>query len=112
MLKPCPILAVAIPPTVTQVSPISQNRGLSGGDRLTITGTLFAAGATVTIGGTTCTAVTVVSPTSIACTAPAKAAGSYPVVVTNADTGFSVATAIVVTYGKRMEGYFCAVSLH
>ena len=50
---------------------------------MTITGTNFAAGATVTIGGTAATAVTVVSSTSITATTPAHAAGAVPVVVTN-----------------------------
>eukprot|EP00798_Chlamydomonas_sp_ICE-L_P028595 gene28594-31762_t len=74
-------------PTVSSVSPIIQPKHVLGGDKLTITGTLFAAGATVSVGGTTCPNVTVVSATSITCIAHAKPAGEYAVVVTNLDTG-------------------------
>eukprot|EP00798_Chlamydomonas_sp_ICE-L_P006952 gene6952-3969_t len=87
-----------VPPTATAVSPIIQTRFLVGGDNLTITGTLFLAAATVQVGDTSCTNVTVVSATTINCFAPAKPAGSYAVVVTNNDTGYSNATTVVVTY--------------
>jgi hypothetical protein len=68
-------------PTVTSVSP---NTGTTaGGTNVTITGTNFASGATVTIGGTAATNVTVVSATSITATTPPNAAGAVNVVVTN-----------------------------
>jgi hypothetical protein len=71
------------PPTVTSVSP---NTGTaSGGTSVTITGTNFATGATVTFGGTAATAVNVVSATSITVTTPAHAAGAVDVVVTNSN---------------------------
>jgi len=73
-------------PTVTSVSP---NAGaLAGTTAVTITGTDFVAGATVDFGGSACTGVTVVSPTSITCTTSAHAAGSTAVTVTNVDTQF------------------------
>src|SRR5262249_49508358 len=73
------------PPTVTQISPAS---GLTtGGLGVTITGTNFASGATMTLGGTAAAAVTVVSPTSITATTPAHSAGPVDVVVTNSDGG-------------------------
>jgi hypothetical protein len=53
---------------------------------VTITGTGFLTGATVTFGGTSATGVTVVSATSITATAPAHAAGTVNIVVTNTDT--------------------------
>ena len=71
-------------PTVTSISP---NSGpASGGTAVSITGTGFLAGATVRLGGTAATGVTVVSSTSITATTAAKAAGTVDVVVTNSDT--------------------------
>ena len=52
---------------------------------MTITGTGFLAGATVSLGGTAATGVTVVSSTSITATTAAHAAGAVNVVVTNTD---------------------------
>jgi hypothetical protein len=70
-------------PTVTSISP---NTGLStGGTAVTITGTGFLAGATVSLGGTAATGVNVVSSTSITATTPAHAAGAVTVTVTNSD---------------------------
>lgn len=69
---------------VTSVSPSSAT--YNGGTSVTITGTQFAAGATVTIGGKACTSVVVVSATTITCVTPAGTVGAKDVVVTNADT--------------------------
>ena len=70
-------------PTVTSITP---NTGTTaGGTSVTITGTGFTAGATVSLGGTAATAVNVVSSTSITATTPAHAAGAVSVVVTNSD---------------------------
>jgi hypothetical protein len=70
-------------PTVSSVSP---NAGsTAGGADVTITGTNFAGGATVTFGGAAATNVTVVSTTSITARAPAHAAGPVNVVVTTPD---------------------------
>ena len=71
-------------PTVTSISPASGTA--SGGTAVTITGTGFLSGATVSLGGTTATGVTVVSSTSIKATTVAHAAGAVDVVVTNTDT--------------------------
>lgn len=71
------------PPVVNQVSPTT---GINtGGAALILTGSGFAAGATVTIGGVPATGVVVVSPTRINCTAPAKpkTCGRSAIVVTN-----------------------------
>jgi hypothetical protein len=71
-------------PTVTSIAP---NTGTAnGGTAVTITGTGFLAGATVSFGGTASTGVTVVSGTSITATAPAHSAGVVSVVVTNTDS--------------------------
>jgi uncharacterized repeat protein (TIGR02543 family) len=71
------------------VTSISQTSGSSsGGTPITITGTNFAAGATVTVGGAPCTSVVVVSSTSITCVTPSGLPGtSADVIVTNSDSG-------------------------
>jgi hypothetical protein len=71
-------------PDITSIAPIAGT--LSGGTALTITGTGFLSGATVTIGGNACTSVVVASSTSITCTSAAHAAGAVSVIVTNSDT--------------------------
>jgi hypothetical protein len=76
----------AVPtPTVTGVSP---NAGTTaGGTSVTISGTNFLSGATVTFGGSAATAVTVVNSTTITATTPAGSAGGVTVTVTNAGGG-------------------------
>ncbi len=70
-------------PTVTGVSP---NSGpAAGGTPVTITGTNFLSGATVTFGGASATAVVVVSSTKITANTPRHKQGSVNVVVTNPD---------------------------
>ena len=72
-------------PTITDISP---NTGTTaGGTAVTITGTEFATGATVTFGGVSATSITVVSATEITCVTPAHVAGAVDVVVANTDTG-------------------------
>jgi len=71
----------ASPPTVTSVSPNSGTT--AGGTSVTITGTNFAAGATVTFGGTAATNVVAVSGTEITATTPAGSAGAVTATVTN-----------------------------
>jgi hypothetical protein len=71
-------------PTVSSVSPNSGT--ISGGTGVAITGTGFHAGATVSLGGTAATGVTVVNSSSITATTPAHAAGAANVVVTNSDS--------------------------
>ena len=75
------------PPTVTAISPTKGPTG--GGTSVSITGTGFVSGATVSFGGTAATAVTVVSGTSITCTSPA---GTGTVDVTVATPGGTSAT--------------------
>ncbi len=70
-------------PTVTGISPSS---GFSSGlTAVTLTGTGFLSGATVSIGGSTCNTPVVVSATSITCTTSAHAGATSDVVVTNSD---------------------------
>ena len=68
---------------MTSISPTSGTT--AGGTPVTITGTGFLTGATVSLGGTAATGVTVVSSTSITATTAAHAAGAVNVVVTNTD---------------------------
>ncbi len=70
------------PPTVTSVAPISGTT--AGGTLVTIKGTGFVAGATVTIGNAA-TSVTVVTSAKITAKTAATAAGSDPVVVSDAN---------------------------
>src|SRR5208282_1987703 len=68
------------PPTVSSVAPSSGSTG--GGTAVTITGTNFVAGATVTFGSAAATNVVVVNSTSITATTPAGSAGAVTVTVT------------------------------
>jgi hypothetical protein len=70
-------------PTVSSISPASGTA--AGGTAVNITGTGFLAGATVRLGGTAATSVTVVSGTSITATTPPGTAGAVAVTVTNTD---------------------------
>ncbi|MGH9509356.1 MAG: beta strand repeat-containing protein, partial [Terriglobales bacterium] len=74
-----------VTPTVASVSP---NSGIqNGGTAVTLTGTNFAPGLTVTFDGITASAVNVVSGGQITCSTPAHAAGAVDIVVTNPDGG-------------------------
>src|SRR5439155_23195192 len=83
-----PLIGVGAAPVVPTVSSVERNSGsTAGGTAVTITGTNFATGATVTFGGTAATNV-VVDSTSITATTPAGAAGAATVAVTvNGQTG-------------------------
>ncbi len=91
----------ADPPTISNVNPNSGST--AGGTNVTITGTNFIAGATVTFGGTAATSINVASATSITCTTPAHAAGAVNVVVTTSvgtatsNNGFTYVTPPVPT---------------
>jgi copper(I)-binding protein len=92
-------------PTVTSVSPATGTE--AGGTAVTITGTLFATGATVTLGGNAATNVVVVSGASITATTPAGTAGAVTVTVTNPGAqsgslanGFTYAASITYVQGN------------
>jgi RHS repeat-associated protein len=71
------------PPTVTSISP---NTGsTNGGNSVTITGTGFSEGATVSFGGSSASNVSIVNSSYITATTPAHSAGTVNVVVTNPD---------------------------
>jgi hypothetical protein len=78
-----PTTPKASPPALTSISLASGP--VSGGTAVTITGTGFASGATVTFGGAAASGVSVVSAASITATTPAHAEGAVDVVVRNAD---------------------------
>jgi hypothetical protein len=68
-------------PIISSLSPTSGPAG--GGTTVTISGTGFAVGATVSFGGTAATNVNVVGSTTITAVTPAHASGAVNVVVTN-----------------------------
>ena len=92
------------PPTVTSVSP--NNGPAAGGTGVTITGTNFALGATVTFGPAAATNVVVVSGTSITATTPAGSAGAVSVTVTvngqsgSLTNGFTYQTAMAIGFSQ------------
>jgi Putative Ig domain/IPT/TIG domain len=77
-------ISSAVAATVSSVSPNAGPTG--GGTSVTITGTNFVAGATVTLGGTPATDVVVASSTSITARTPARSAGAASVTVTTPGT--------------------------
>ncbi len=86
-------------PTVASVTP--PLGPAAGGTSVTIAGTNFVSGATVTFDGTSATGTSVVSPTSITCTTPPGSEGTADVVVTNQD----------LQYGTLSAGYTYYVQL-
>jgi hypothetical protein len=88
-------------PGVSTVSPTSGPT--TGGTQITITGTGFVAGASVTLGGTAASGVVVSNSTTITATTPAHTAGTVDVAVTNPD-GQSVSKAGAFTYNAPSGG--------
>jgi phosphatidylserine/phosphatidylglycerophosphate/cardiolipin synthase-like enzyme len=77
----------APPPSAPTISSVTPNSGtVAGGTSVTIAGTNFVTGATLTFGGTAATNVNVANATTITATTPAHAAGAVNVTVTNPDT--------------------------
>lgn len=70
-------------PTLSSCSPATGST--AGSTAVTLTGTGFLAGATVTFDGESATSVVVVNSTSITCTTPAGTVGTADIVVTNTD---------------------------
>ena len=92
-------------PTVTSVSP--NNGSTAGGTAVTITGTNFATGATVTFGSAAATNVVVVSSTTITATTPAGSAGAVTVTVTNVGSqsgslanGFTYTVPVAISFSQ------------
>ena len=76
-------MGLCAPPTLTGVSPVTGP--LTGGKTLNLTGTGFLGVRSITVGGTLCEAPKPTTGTQATCVLPAKAAGSYNVVITNSD---------------------------
>lgn len=95
-------------PTIASIAPSTGSN--AGGGTLTITGTGFQTGATVTVGGIACGNPNVTA-TQITCTIPAKATtcGSADVVVTNPDTQ-TVTNSTGFAYRTSMVGFNTAVT--
>jgi uncharacterized delta-60 repeat protein len=85
----------AAAPTITTVAPSSGP--VAGGTAITITGTGFQAGATVSIGGVAATSIVVSGATTITAVTGAHAAGVVDVIVSNPDLG-TVTKAAGFTY--------------
>jgi len=83
------------PPTLTAMSLTSGP--IAGGSSVTLIGTAFLPGATVTFGVKSAITVTVVNPTTITVTTPAQIAGIVSVAVTNPD--LQTTPAMPYTYG-------------
>jgi hypothetical protein len=65
------------PGTAPTITSVTQDHGpISGGESITIIGTNFNASTEVTIGGTVCTGITVVSSTQVTATTPAGTVGA------------------------------------
>lgn len=71
-------------PTISSILPTSGSA--NGGTVVTISGSGFTSSATVKLGGTLATNVSITNSTSIQATTPAHAAGKVDVVVTNSDS--------------------------
>jgi hypothetical protein len=84
--KSANVAVTPAPPVVSITSIVPAFGPFFGGRPVTINGTGFAAGATVTFGGTAATSVVVVNSTKITAVTPAHAVGAVNVVVTNTDT--------------------------
>jgi hypothetical protein len=91
-----PALDVAAAPTVLSLS--DEAVGTAGGEIVTITGTGFTGVVSVTVGGTAATDYEVVDSHHIVMIAPAKAAGSHHVVVTNGTGASATGTNTDITY--------------
>jgi uncharacterized protein YmfQ (DUF2313 family) len=103
-------IAPSVPPTVDSVSPSSGVE--TGGTAITITGTGFVDGATVTVGGVAATGVDFVSDTELTAITPAGALGSADVEVVNPDDlsdtlvagfTFTVTPPVFTKYGRLLE---------
>ncbi len=108
-LGPPPDQTALPAPTITALAPpLGSN---AGGTKLTITGSGFQAGAEVTVAGAPCSAVTIVGPTSINCTTPARplSCGAANVVVTNPDA--QSASSDLFAYGPRTLTFLPGTSI-
>lgn len=98
------VAAAVVAPAITSVAPITALPGTT----ITITGTGFLSGATVTFRGVASPTVTFVSSTSARAVVPNIATGAATIVLTNPDTtnatynGFSVASIAIPAMSREM----------
>ncbi len=85
------------PPLITDISPNSSPA--SGGTSVTITGSGFAAGATVKIGGIAATDITVTGTTQITCILPSGSAGNATVLVETSGGATALTDGFIYTPG-------------
>jgi len=92
-----------LPPVTLSVTAVAPTSGsTTGGTKLTIAGTGFQSGATVTMGGSAATSVTVVSSTSITAITPPQAAATVNITVTNPN-GQSATLVNGYTYRRKRK---------
>ena len=91
-----------VKPTVSSVSPNSGS--VAGGTAVTITGTNFAAGATVTLLLAVASSIVVVNSTTITATTPADSAGVVTVTVTVGGQSGSLASAFTYIGQPTLSG--------
>jgi len=97
------------PPTITVVNP--PGGPTTGGTVVTLTGTNFCAGATITVNGVTATNVTVVNSTTITFTTPPGAQGAATITVTCPNgTGTGTFTYRVCTVSGEAFGLSATVA--
>jgi hypothetical protein len=89
-------------PTVTVCSP--SVGPTPGGTPVTISGTDFTSGSTVTIGGVAATSVVVLNSATLTCVTPAHAAGTVDVVVTNV-VGPGTGVGLFTYQAKTITGF-------
>ena len=77
--------AIDSPPIISSLSYSGSNtaKAPAGGETITLTGSNFKTGFSLTIGGTTANTTTFVDSTTVRFTTPAKTIGDYDVVLTN-----------------------------
>ena len=80
-------VAIDSPPIINSLSYSGSNTATdpAGGETITLSGSNYQAGFTVTVGGTAAASTTFVDSTTVRFTTPAKTAGDYDVVFTNSN---------------------------
>jgi hypothetical protein len=97
------VTVTAAPPAVTVTSVTPSNGPAFGNTPITVNGTGFLAGATVTLGGTAATNVVVVNSTKITAKTAAHAVGAVNVVVTNTNTASGTLTNGFTYRGQQFD---------
>jgi hypothetical protein len=97
------VTVTAAPPAVTVTSITPSNGPAFGNTPITVNGTGFLAGATVTLGGTAATNVVVVNSTKITAKTAAHAVGAVNVVVTNTNTASGTLTNGFTYRGQQFD---------